>query len=246
MRNRFTIITIFKSNLSIHITVIFGKPKTFFIHNTHMNMKLSHLFINPKTISCSIIVFKFIFSNSICKITSNFFRITMELKLRSHFTRSHRITSITFRIRFRNSRSSQTPIFTYSKQFIRNISIGIRISQFNKISISIRRLAKIFLNTNLSTTIRSNQTILFNKPMSTGMNFNFSTTKTSFSTSRNIAMSNEISKFHTTHSIPSPLNSRNVNSTSSSLTFCHKRQRKTVVVHTIIISNKSIYFSRFL
>ena len=139
MRNRFAIITIFQHNLTISITVVLCNPQTLFIHYTHGKIKLTHLFINPKIRSTAISILKLIASNDISKITSNFLRITMELKLRSHLTRSHRITSVALRIRFRNRRSSHTPILTFSKHFGINKSIRIRISNLQQISITIRR-----------------------------------------------------------------------------------------------------------
>ena len=245
MRNRFAIIPILKGNLTISIAIILGNPKTLLIHYTHSKIELTHLFINPKIRSTAISILKLILRNNVSKITSNLLRITMELKLRSHLTRSHRIAPVTLRIRLTNSRSTHTPILTFSKHFRVNKSIRIRIGQLNKISITIRRLSQVFLNTKLSLTIRTNKTILLNKPVTSSMNLKFSTTKTRLSISC-IKVRNKVSKLHTTHRTPSPLNSSNVINTRTSLTLCHKRQRKAVIVHTIIISQKSINFNRFL
>ena len=125
MRNRLTIITVFQKNFTVSITVILCHPQTFLIHNTHIQMELTHLFVNPKFRSTSTLCLKLIFGNNISKITSNFLRITLELKLTLHLTRPHRITSITLRIRFRNSRSRHTPILSLSQHFRVNKSIRI-------------------------------------------------------------------------------------------------------------------------
>ena len=138
MRNWLTVISIFKTNFTIYVTVIFGKPKSFLIHNTHCKVKLTHFLINPKFRRTAFSILKLILSNYISKITCNFFRISMELKLRSHLTIRHRIASITFRIRFTNSRSTHRPIHSWFKEIRIYISFWIRSCKFKDISISIR------------------------------------------------------------------------------------------------------------
>ncbi|AXF52167.1 MAG: hypothetical protein [crAssphage sp. isolate ctcc615] len=245
MRNRLSIIRIDKKNFSILITIIFSKPQTLFIHNTKLNIVLTHFFINPKIGSTATFSLKLISNNNIRNITCNFFRITMELKLRSHLTRTHNITPITFRIRFTNGRSSHRPIFTYSK--IAKIDISIRIGSCKLKTINkttMRAFSTIFHNTNLSMTIRSNQTILFNKPMSSKLNFKNSTTFTRSSITC-VKPKNVIVKFHTTHSFPSPLNRIYIFNTSSTLTLCKESKRKSIIVHTISVCKSIIYFLRF-
>ena len=86
--------------------------------------------------------------------------------------------------------------------------------------------------------------MLFNKPMSRDVNFKFCTINARLYNSC-IKISNKISKLHTTHSLPSPLDSSNVFNTTRTLTFSHKRQWKTVVIHTVIISQKTVDFNTF-
>ena len=242
MRNRLTIIRVNKKNFTILITVIFSKPQTLFIHNTKLNIMLTHFFVNPKIGSTTILSLKFISYNNIRNVTSNFFRITMKLKLRSHLTRTHNITTITLRIRFRNGRSSHRPILTNFKILRINISVRIRSSKFKTIKeTTMRSFTKIFHNTNLSMTIRSNKTILFNKPVSSKFYVKHSTTLTRSSISC-VKPKNIIIELHTTHSLPSPLNSRNVFNTSITLTLSKECKRETVVVHTISISQSIINF----
>ena len=95
MWNRLTIVFINKSNLTVYSLIIFCKPKTLFIHNTLLKLKLAHFLIHPKISSTTTTSLKLISNNSITNITSNLFTITMELKLRSHLTRSHSISTIT-------------------------------------------------------------------------------------------------------------------------------------------------------
>ena len=169
----------------------------------------------------------------------------MELKLTCHLTRTHNITSITFRIRFTNGRSSHRPIFTYSKIVRVNKSIRIRSSKFKTIKeTTMSTLTKVFHNTNLSNTIRSNQTILFNKPMSSKFNIEHSTTLTR-SSIRSVKPKNIIIELHTTHSLPSPLNSLNIFNTSSSLPFSKECKREPIIIHTISVCQSIIKFLRF-
>ena len=141
MRNRFSIISIFKSNLTINVPIVFCKPQPLFIHHTHHQVELAHFLINPKIRSTTLFSLKFILSNNISKITSYFFRITLELKLTSHTTRPHNITPVTFRIRLRNCRSRHTPIHSFSKPTRIYKSLWIRRSKFKQISITIRRFS---------------------------------------------------------------------------------------------------------
>ena len=107
-----------------------------------------------------------------------------------------------------------------------------------------RTFAKVFHNTNLSNTIRSNKTILFNKPVSLKLNIKHSTTLTR-SCIRCIKIKYKVIKLHTTHSLPSPLNSSNIYYTSTTLTFSQKCQRKPIIVHTISISKNIVNFLWF-
>ena len=129
MRNRLTIIRINQMNFAINISVVFSKPKTLFIHNTTLNIMLTHFFINPKICSTTILSLKFISYNNIRNVTCNFLRITVELKLTLHLTRTHYIRTITLRVTFTNCRSSHRPILTSFKIIKINISIRIRISK---------------------------------------------------------------------------------------------------------------------
>ena len=79
--------------------------------------------------------------------------------------------------------------------------------------------------------------------MSTKMNFKFSTTFTRSSIS-SIKVSYHISKLHTTHSLPSPLNSFNIFNTILTLSLCHKGKWKTVIIHTKIVSNETVNIFR--
>ena len=242
MRNWLTIVWVNKKNFTILITVIFCNPQTLFIHNTTSNIMLTHLLINPKVSSTTTLSLKLISYNNIRNVTCNFLRITVELKLTSHLTRTHNVTSITLRIRFTDSRSSHRPILTNSK--IRRIYINIRIrsSKFKTIKITtVRTFTKILHNTNLRYTIRSNKTILLNKPMSSKLYIKHSTTLTWCSISC-IKVNNIIIELHTTHSLPSPLNSFNVFNTSTTLTFSKECQRKSIIIHTISIGESIINF----
>ena len=99
--NRFTVIAVFKFNSTVRKSVIGRQPQPFFVHYSHVQAELAHFLANPKIGSTATFsLLKLIFSNNIRNITSNFFRKTEELKLRSHFTWPHSITTITFRIRF--------------------------------------------------------------------------------------------------------------------------------------------------
>ena len=180
---------------------------------------LTHLFINPKVSSTTTLSLKLISYNNIRNITCNFLRITVELKLTSHLTRTHNVTSITLRIRFTDSRSSHRPILTNCK--VRRIYINIRIrsSKLKTIKITtMRTFTKVFHNTNLSNAIRSNKTILFNKPVSLKFNLKHSTTLTRSCIS-SVKIKYKVIKLHTSHSLPSPLNCSNINYTSTTLTF---------------------------
>ena len=101
----------------------------------------------------------------------------------------------------------------------------------------------ILHNTNLSTTIRSNQTILFNKPVSFKLNIKHSTTLTRSSISC-VEPKNTITKLHTTHSLPSPLVTWNINNTCITLTFSKKSQRESIIIHTKSIGKNLINLSR--
>ena len=101
----------------------------------------------------------------------------------------------------------------------------------------------ILHNTNMSTTIRSHKTILFNQPMSSKFNFKHTTTFTRSSISR-IEEDNIIIKLHTTHSLPSPSFSTNISNTSTTLTFCKKSKRKSIIIHTKSIGESLINFLR--
>ena len=103
---------------------------------------------------------------------------------------------------------------------------------------------KVFHNTNLSNTIRCNQTILLNKPMSLKFNFKCNTTFTRSCISI-IKPKNRIIELHTTHSLPSPISSFNVHCTSITLTLSKKVKRKSVIIHTKGISQSRINFRRF-
>ena len=244
MRNWLSIIRVNKSNFTIHSLIILSKPKTLLVHNTTLNVKLTHFLINPKVSSTTTLSLKLISNYSVTNITSNLFRVTVELKLRSHLTRSHNITTITLRITLRNSRSSQRPISTNFQIVSRNISIWIRSCKTKTIKITtIWSFTKVFHNTNLSNTIRSNQTILLNKPMSLKLNIKHYTTLSNItccSTSKNLVI-----KLHTTHSLPCPINSINIYYTSWTLTFSKECQRKSIIIHTISIGESRVNLSRF-
>ena len=168
----------------------------------------------------------------------------MILKLRLHLTRSHNITTIALRIRSRNSRSSHTPILTLSKHFRINVNIRIRSSQLKTINITtMSTRTHILHNTNLSMTIRSNQTKLLNKPVSFKFNIKHSTTLTRSSISC-VEPKNTITKLHTSHSFPSPLVTRNVYNTRITLTFSEKSQRESIIIHTKSIGKNLINLSR--
>ena len=206
-------------NFTINVTVIFSKPKTLFVHNTTLNIMLTHFLINPKISSTTTLSFKLVSYNNIRNVTSNFLRITVELKLTLHLTRTHYIRTITLRVTFTNCRSSHRPILTRLKIFRINISIRIRISQLKTIKITtMRTFTKVFHNTNLSNAIRSNKTILFNKPVGLKLNIKHSTTLTRSCIS-SVKIKYKVIKLHTSHSLPSPLNCSNINYTSITLTF---------------------------
>ena len=246
MRNRFSILRVSKSYFTILITIVFSNPKTLFIHNTNVNIMLTHLFINPKISCTTTLSLKFVINYGISNVTTNLFRITMKLKLTCHLTRTHSITTITITERFTNSRSSHRPILTNSKKVKVNINIRIWVSQLKAIKITtMSTSSKISHNTNLSNTIRSNQTILFNKPMSCKFNIKCSTTLTRSSISC-VKPYNIIIELHTTHSLPIPLNLINVNNTSVTLTFSKESKWKSIIVHTIGISQDRINLSRLL
>ena len=102
---------------------------------------------------------------------------------------------------------------------------------------------KIFHDTNCGTTVRSNKTPLFNKPMSSKFNFKHSTTFTR-SSIRSIKPNNIVIELHTTHSLPSPSFSVNINCTSTTLTFSKKSKRKSIIIRTKGISQSLINFLR--
>ena len=107
-----------------------------------------------------------------------------------------------------------------------------------------RAFTKILHNTNLRNTIRSNKTILFNKPMSSKFNIKHSSTFTRSSISC-VKIKNIIIELHTTHSLPSPLNCLNILNTSTSLSFSKECKRKTIIIHTISVRQSIINFLRF-
>ena len=207
---------------------------------------LTHFLINPKISSTTILCSKFVSNNGIRKITCNLFRITMELKLRSHLTRSHNITSISLRITLRNSRSTKCPIFTYSQVVSVNIGIRIRISNLKSIQeTTVSTRTKVFHNTNLTIAVRSNQTILLDKPVSSKLNIKHSTTLTRSLVTISVKPKNVIIKLSTSHSLPSPLNSIDVYNTDCSLTFSQECKRESIVVITISIGQNVIDFRSF-
>ena len=168
----------------------------------------------------------------------------MELKLTSHLTRSHNISSITLRITLWNSRSSHRPILSYFKILLINKSIRVWSSKTKTIKITtMRTSSKVFHNTNLSFTIRSNQTILLNKPMCLKLNFKSYTTFTNICFTSN--PKNRIIKLHTTHSLPSPIYSSNIYNTFFTLTLSQEIKRKSIIVHTKSIGQSRINFRRF-
>ena len=113
MRNWFSIISILKINSTVFLTIVFSNPQTLFVHNSHHKIELTHFLVNPKIRSSARRIFELILSYNISKITSNFFRVSMELKLRSHRTSCLSIASISLRIRFGNCRCGHTPILTF-------------------------------------------------------------------------------------------------------------------------------------
>ena len=206
---------------------------------------LTHLFVNPKIGSTTILCSKLISNNNVTQITSNFLRITVELKLRSHLTRSHNVTTITLRITLRDSRSAKSPILTSCKQIRIYKSIRIRTSNLKSIEITtMSTRTKVFHNTNLSHTIGCNQTILLNKPMSSKFNLKLSTTLTRSSIC-SVEPKNIVIKLSTTHSLPSPLNCVNINCTDRTLTLCQERKRESIIVITISISQNVVDFRSF-
>ena len=125
------------------------------------------------------------------------------------------------------------------------ISIRIRTSKLKAINITtMRTRTHILHNTNLCYTIRSNKTILLNKPMSSKFYFKHSTTFTR-SNIRCVKVKNIIIKLCSTHSLPSPLNCINIYSTNRTLTFSQECKRESIIVITISISQNVVNFRSF-
>jgi multidrug efflux pump subunit AcrB len=82
------------------------------------------------------------------------------------------------------------------------------------------------------------------EPMSGKFYFKHSTTFTRSSVS-GVEIKNIIIKLSTTHSLPSPLYSININCTNSTLTFCQECKRETVIVITKSIGQNVVNFRSF-
>ena len=105
-------------------------------------------------------------------------------------------------------------------------------------------MTKVFHNTNLSYTIRSNQTILLNEPVCLKLNFKSSTTFTRSCIS-SVKPKYRIIELHTTHSLPSPICSINIYYTSSTLSFCKEIKWESIIIHTKSIGEHRINLTRF-